>query len=195
MPKYNKPYFIKDSGVPNIHILKYKWRERKTDRVIFNRGQWVEPQDFDLIFHSATTLEKQTQYDCIPNNAAVLLVNERALKILEDICPDDFQAFPAKIVSEEDIAPAFEVNNYHLINIVKTVKTIDKPRSKLKFLDTGELYGAEKLVLFENCLGNIHLARDEELETQIIASEALKKAFTKAKIRGVKFLRDEQLYG
>jgi hypothetical protein len=192
MSKYNKPYLINKSGVPNAHYLKYKWRERKTDRFIFNYGTWVKPDDFDLIFHSSTTLEKQTQYDCIPNNAAVLLVNERALKILEDLSPNDFQSFEATIVSEEDNQPAFKVYNYRLINITKLVDAIDINKSECCRFDTGEIYGVEKLVLKENCMGNIHLARDQSLHSHILASDTLRKAFTKAKIRGVKFLRDDQ---
>ena len=192
MTKYEKPYLVEDSGVPNSHGLNYKNRERKTDRFIFFEGHWVQPKDFDLIFHSATTLEKQTQYDCIPNNAAVLLVNERALKILEDICPDDFQAFEATIISEEQIHPPFEVKDYKLINITKLVDALDVEKSECKYFTDGAVSGTNKLALKENCMGPVHLARDKTLHSHILCSEGLKKAFTKAKIRGVKFLRDDQ---
>ena len=192
MTKYEKPYLVEDSGVPNVHILNYKWRERKTDRFIFFRGEWVEPTDFELIFHSSTTLEKQTQYDCIPNNAAVLLVNERALKILEDICPGDFQAFDATIVSEDHIYPSFEVKNYKLSNIIKEAETLDEEKSSCTYFESGKISFVNKLTFKENCIKDIKLAREKKIHSFILASESLKKAFTKAKIRGVKFLRDDQ---
>lgn len=206
---YNKPYILREAGnLPYNGYALFKDEERQTDPIIFMQGHslpfdtgnsnlsaTLQPvEEYDLVYSYRYPEEKLKGYDCMPNTGYAPLVNTRVLEILQELCPHDIQAFPATIVSEVPKKFAFENHDYWVINITKTVDGIDKELSDFERLPEklGSVpIGTKKLVMreYEN---TYHIARDTILGTHILVSPTLVKAFKKAKIKGVKFLKDTE---
>lgn len=208
---YNKPYLWKqDPKVPQKCHAYYNQKERKTNRHIFTSGEYLpkpdvgqihysqNPQTYDLVFDIQAEEECVSQYDCLPNNTAVPLVSMRVLDILKSLCPNDFQFFPALIRSQENklTIPYVIENEYWVINIIGTVEAFDKELSVFDKLPEnlgGQAIGLRHMVLnSKDVLGSHLLARDKKVESQIIVSPLIKEAFKKAKIKGSRFVTDEE---
>jgi hypothetical protein len=95
----------------------------------------TDPKDYDLTFTSTTPLERLLTYDFAPSSR--LIVNDKVLQILYQCCPDDFQVFPVKIVSDPEakIQP-YECNDYVLINITRVIDCIDYKKSVCEYKKT-----------------------------------------------------------
>ena len=204
---YNKPYILRDSYSTYKHMVDYKTEERKTDPIIFMQGHALpfdtgnpnlactkdDPKGYDLVFHAEVEEAVFTKYDCLPNNKYAPLVNARVLEILQELCPHDIQAFPATIVSEVPEKFAFENHDYWVVNITKTVDGIDKELSDFDKFESGRIKDIHKLILRDvQCMGSSHIVRQHDYHVEILVSPTLVKAFKKAKIKGVKFLKDTE---
>ena len=197
---------------PDRLMLNYLWRERKTDYFIFGYGQplpWdsgnpnlvstlQDPKDYDLVLHATRPPEKWLQYGCLPNNALLPVVNTRVLSLLSQLCPHDFQAFPVVIQNENPKIPDFENHDYHLLNITQCVGAIDAERTEFSRLSDelgGNPIGIRGHLCFrEGCLGIHHLARDSTLHSHLLASPELVALFKKEKVKGVRFMKEEEYY-
>jgi len=194
-------------------MLNYRWRERSTDSLIFMQGRSLpfdtglphwrapaqDPKDYDLVLHTEASPEKWLQYDCLPNNTVgnSPVVNSRTLALLSTLCPEDFQAFPVVIKNENSKIPDFENHDYHLINITHRVRAVDSERTVFSTLSE-ELGGSPigvrgDLYLHEKCLNDHHLVRDDILDF-ILVSPELVALFKKEKIKGVRFMKEEEYY-
>jgi hypothetical protein len=206
---YTRPYFwCIPENFPNSLILNYRWRERKTNRFIFGFGQRLpwdsgnpnlsftlqDPKDYDLVLHATRPPEKWLQYGCLPNNAGSPIVNDRVLALLSVHCSNDFQAFPVVIKNENPRLPDFENHDYHLLNITHCVEAIDREKSIIKYYPNGKIDDLKVLFLKENCLGEHHLARVKDYTPKIVVSSELLKLFKKEKVKGVRFMTDEEWF-
>ena len=128
-------------------IMDYKWRERSTDSSIFMGGKHLpcadvgglkyskDPKEYDLIFASRVSPKEFTKFDCLPNNSTAPLVNQKVLNILNKLCPNDIQAFPAVIMPESGSPHSFENRDYWVINIIKLVEAINLEKSVVSFYE------------------------------------------------------------
>ena len=210
MAVYTKPYDWRiPQNFPNKAILNYKWRERKTNTLIFMQGHSLpydtgnphmritlqDPQDYDLIFHSDTAEEKLEKYDVLPNNAmGGLTVNRKVLNFFEMLCPNDFQAFPIIIRNENPKLPDFENHDYFLINITNTIDAIDQEQSIIKYDEDNEPEHISSLRLKEDCMGPHHISRIQDYHPIVLVSPTLVSLFKKEKVTGVRFLKDYESY-
>ena len=189
------------------HYMNYNWRERTTDNYIFMGGKHLpcpdvgglkyslDPKKYDLIFESECPPKEFTRFDCLPNNSTAPLINQKALNILNKLCPGDIQAFPATIIPEPGSKHGFENHDYWLINIAKTVDPIDHANTEFSYTPKslgGDIIGAKKLrFLSINFTG---IARNQLFSSIKIVSPALAQAFKEAKVTGVKFIEDKDYF-
>ena len=155
-----------------------------------------DPATYDLIFDVQVEEARIRSYDCLPNNAAGPLVNKRVLQLLQEMCPNDFQAFPAIIHSRQHkpITPYVIENEYWLINVTKLVDCINTDHSQLTFRDNGDIEDIRFIAFKESCMQNgpVLLARERRYRAHIFVSPLIKDAFKKAKIKGARFVTDEE---
>jgi hypothetical protein len=121
----------------------------------------------------------------LPNSTGLLLVNERALKALEEVAMDDFQAFPTEIKMHDGVI----IDNYKLINITKRKGVVNQNKSILgdkEWSDRDELYKYKIKYYDKNCLGETNLARLEDT-ILFVASSKVKEEVERAKLTGLEF--------
>ena len=177
----NRPYVWWNSESYPHHkgLLEYDWRRRKTDRFIFMRSQFVSEDNYDLILECGIKEDRFQEFDILPNNIGSPIINQRTIKILSQICPDDFQAFPVTIINKPKIID-YENHEYFLINITQEVDSIDREKSYLKFWEDGKrIRDIRKLFFKPGCMGAIHLAREQYFHPLELISPTLVKAFKK----------------
>ena len=208
--KYNRPYYWIKSYRANKDILLWRSAERKTNQYIFMKGHTLpydsgnprltstlqDPKDYDLIFHSASPPEMfLKRYDVLPNNASAPLVNAKVKAILEDLCPDDVQFFPATILPETDKMEPFENHDYWVVNICKIYDDINWEKSELKYdydRPKGHQISGYKRICFNDLKGQTipYLSRLIHFLPHIIIHPDLVRRFKKEKIKGAKFIKN-----
>ena len=191
------------------HYMDYNWRpmEKRTSSSIFMQGKHLpcadvggikcsqDPKEYDLIFASSVLPKEFTKFDCLPNNSTAPLVNQKVLDILNKLCSNDIQAFPATIIPDKGSRNNFENHDYWVINITKKSEAIDRDNTEFLYLSKslgGDPYGTKKLVLSEYT--EHFLSRDETLKTLKIVSPSLVQAFKKAGVTGVQFIEDKDYF-
>ena len=107
------------------------------------------------------------------------------MDVLMQLCPDQIQVFDTVVVCKDG-----ELRDYKALNILNKVDVSDPEKSIYTYFITApdKISGYDKCVFKENCMGNIHIARDEKFRPEIIISETLKNALQKAKVKGFEFL-------
>jgi hypothetical protein len=186
------------------NIMDYNWRERKTDNYIFMGGKCLpcpdvgglnyskDPKEYDLIFASRVSPKEFTKFDCLPNNSTALLVNQKVLDILNKLCTDDIQAFPATIMPDKSFTGNFKNHDYWLINITKTVDPIDHANTEFSYTPKslgGDIIGAKKIRFLDVDISGI--ARNQLFSSLKIVSASLAQAFKESKVTGVQFIEDK----
>lgn len=105
----------------------------KTDsHTFFGRGPVDLSIDYDVKFYSERLKERGLKkYDFIPNGSGSPLVSARVVEKLNELCPDEFQAIPAKIGKEDKTTGEYIPFNIecYLLNLLKYVDCVDKERS------------------------------------------------------------------
>lgn len=145
---------------------------------------------YKFIFEAEAEAARVQQYDILPNTFNSLLVNKRALNILKDFCPEDFQVLEHTLLQTKDKT----LTNYALINLRKLVKCIDFEKSWCEFWECGRVRSIKKLFFKSNCMKEVHLARLKEFHHVILFSPELVATLKKEKIKGAQFLTDQQSY-
>ncbi len=207
---YFKPYHFSPYFKAWKHIIQFKSTERKTKALIFSNGKILpfdsgnpnleytkqDPATYDLIFHAEVEPSVFCQYDNLKtmNGMGLLLVNKKIITILQEICPDDFQVFPATIISDKPKKFQFENHDYFVVNLTKTVDVVDEENSTFTCYENGNLDKIYKLTYIKNGMGNAHIARQYNYRGEILVSPELAKRFKKEKVTGVKFKTDEEAY-
>ncbi|CAM2944463.1 imm11 family protein [Legionella worsleiensis] len=179
----------KPRNCPNKLIAEYD-RALSPDRFLFRRGTFIAQDQLaqKAIFHHDMSVVKLEGFDCIPNNSASPLVNERIVDILKELCPKDIQLIDAEVHCKDGI-----LTNYKLLNITTTVVGLDHDKSVYKTDGTAISsisYGTYKM----GCMDEHHIARDEEWKGNILVTESIKSAFEQKKIKGHEFVTPEDYY-
>lgn len=191
----NKPYVWWDAGnYPDQGLLEYNWRKQKTDDLIFMRAHSVPAENYNLVLQCGIAEEKFKKFDILPNLTVAPIVNKHTVKILSQICPDNFQAFPVTIINKPTIT-TYENYDYFLLNITQEVDSIDRNKSYLKFWDDGkDIRSIRKLVFKPGSMNGVYLAREKYFHPLLLISPTLVKVFQKEKIKGGRFITDLEAY-
>ena len=139
-----------------------------------------DPETYDLIFDLNCAKEKISSTGTLENTTSVPLVREDVLAILNEICPDDFQAFPTLVRGTNPKFPPYELTNYWLINVNNLSGKVDTERTPPH----------RPHVLLPDHMNGHHLSRLADDRYKIIVSQTLYKALKKSKIRGLMFEKD-----
>lgn len=137
-----------------------------------------------------TSKQNIMQFDCLPNNSLIPLVNERVKTLLEKLAAADVQFFPAKITCTDGT-----LDGYFFLNITHLILGIDHKKSVYTKMTTVDaISGFHYLTYKPDCMGEHDLARDQEYESHLLVSEKIKNVFDREKISGVSLIRPEDCY-
>ncbi|AIF80957.1 hypothetical protein I862_01970 [endosymbiont of Acanthamoeba sp. UWC8] len=124
------------------------------------------------------------KWDFLPNSTRIPLANDKALKLLEEVAPGQFQAIPAELRMPDGSI----IKDYKLINIICPVEAIEYDKCPLKpekFRTEANKH--EEYYYKRDCLkDNIQIAV-EKTRPVFLASEKLKKAIKSNNITGMVF--------
>ncbi|WP_131777833.1 imm11 family protein [Legionella fairfieldensis] len=181
----------KPENCTNKLIAEYD-REHSPDRFLFRRAIHVESEQLDkkIIFVHEMLQEKISSYDCIPNNSASPLVNQKIVDLLLELAPADVQFFDTEVHCKNGV-----LTNYKLLNVTSTIVGIDHEKSiytKMSQIDA--IAGFRYLTYRPGSMGNHKIARDKEYLGNLLVTEEIKQAFEKEKIKGIWFARPEEWY-
>jgi len=152
-----------------------------TDRFVFREGKIIHQEVISpkIVFECA---EKHLS-DVLPNSGQLIVVSQRVLEILNEVCLQDIQVFNAKVINRGK-----RIQNYYLINVVNSVQVIDKEASEFKTIKGSDaILGFKKIVYKTEHLGSFNLVRNADYRSHILVSDYLKDKFKKEKITGVQF--------
>ena len=206
---YTKPYIFWPYYKSDRHILYFKWKEIKTNSLIFAYGQKLpfdtgkdhmaftkqDPKDYDLVFHAKVLPRIFCQYDHLRSNGpGIVLINQKIKTILMELCPDDVQFFKAVIVPFDPHKMDFENHDYWVMNITKTVDAFDAQESIFKEVYPGRITDVDKIILKEQSNEKFIIARQFNYTLTILLSSSLVTRFEKEHVTGIRFLKDYE-YG
>ena len=175
----------------NCNIGTYN-RNCSPDSYFLRTGRKLESQEFMPIptVNFEVAKNKLSKFDCLPNSSLVPLVNNRIKAIFEQLAPGEAQFFPAKLICLDG-----QLEGYHFLNITQTIIGIDHEKSIYKKMKTDDvIIGFDYLTYIPDCMGNYHLARDEEYLQHILVSDVIKSFFEKERITGVWLVRPEDYF-
>lgn len=166
-------------------------RKLSFDQYRFFRGQFVTEENPKIIIDFECLKERIEGFGSLVTSASSPIVREDVLEICADLFEGQIQTFDVELHTENGV-----LNNYKLINILNLVEGVNLEESICEyFTDKKTIRGYEYLVLKENCLGNLNIARLQETPSHIIVSEKIKERFHKHKIKGARFIEPEEYYG
>jgi hypothetical protein len=155
---------------PNALIARYG-RSNSPDRFLFRKGTQV-PESPTVHFEFSGTATELASLDCLPNDAQLPVVGQRALEVINNLAHDDFQPISAIVRTLEGTRDV----SFTLLNITRTVTAIDHERSVIDLIPgTSQILGFRKLSCRPDCMGSHALARDAEYRGNILVNEALVK--------------------
>lgn len=155
--------------------------------------------DYDLKFYSERLKGRGLKkYDFIPNGSGSPLVSKRVVEKLNELCPDEFQAIPAKIGKEDKATGEYIPFNIecYLLNLLKYVDCVDRERSTCyMFSDPpGVIRGVKKLFFLPNCIQGCMMARATQPKHLIVVSPEFAKIFAAPNYYGGFFRTPEECY-
>jgi hypothetical protein len=65
------------------------------------------------------------------------LIHKDIIDKMLEICPDDFQPVPVKVIGTTKNDENFEFNHYYTINVLNRIKAIDETRSEFRISENG----------------------------------------------------------
>ncbi|WP_028389484.1 imm11 family protein [Legionella fairfieldensis] len=181
----------KPKNCTNKLIAEYD-REHSPDRFLFLDGVRLANKKVDkkIIFVHEMLQEKISSYDCIPNNSSSPLVNQKIVDLLLELAPADVQFFDTEVHCKDGI-----LINYKLLNVTSTIVGIDREKSIYNLIAGTDAIDTFRYLTYKpGCMGAHKIARDEEYTNHLLVSEGIKIAFEKEKIKGIWFIRAEDLY-
>lgn len=170
-----EPKVLSDEDMNTIDVILGKTLLRRTPLLNINVA--------------ADVIEKK--YDCIPNNSASPLVNQKVIKTLLKVAPDDVQFFDVEIQCKDRL-----LTNYKLLNVTHKIIGIDHEKSEYKKMEGTDVMLRIKYLTYKHgCMGKYKLARDGESLGHLLVTEEIKSLFEKEKIKGCRFVTPEVYYG
>ncbi|AIF82057.1 hypothetical protein I862_07515 [endosymbiont of Acanthamoeba sp. UWC8] len=156
----------------HIHFMQGKVLDIKNN-IIFNvkNTKWAK-------------LEHILKWDFLPNSTRIPLANDKALKLLEEGAPGQFQAIPTELRMPDGSV----IKDYKLINVLNKFDSLIHEKCVLKperFRTDWDKY--EVFYHKSNCLAerNLNIAIDDSLV--FIGSNKLRKAVKEHKLTGMIF--------
>jgi len=126
-----------------------------------------------------------SRYDCLPNDVGVPLVDEAVSAVLLEICPDDVQLLPVKVVARGVVLDGFS-----FVNVLCQVDAIDPSGTEsFNVPGTDILMGFNRLAHRPGALGGRHLAREIEYPPHVLVSTHLSRRIKSlGRLPGVEFI-------
>lgn len=152
-------------------------------------GERMEDKEYNFIYGTNALQESLIKYDFLSqvDGRARFLVHKRVLDKLQEMCPDDFQAFPATIKNIKKKNPDFENHDYYVLHVIPLIDAIDKDKTMVKVIHE-ERWDIKNLIFKENCMGKHLLARVRRSVGIYIFAPKLAREFVNS--RGIEFCSD-----
>jgi hypothetical protein len=129
------------------------------------------------VFKSKTGLKKFKSLHCPPIDTMETVDELWKSIILKFVPQKRIQFFPIKLIARGEIC-----DDFMWVIPFDRVYSIDKQKSditqKRELPDRTLIYGVRTFVHLPDCLGRLHLARDEEMPTHMLVSDELKEALS-----------------
>jgi hypothetical protein len=188
-----QPFKLTVSNHPNAHTGVYLGDDNMQDKVYDFMSVHTLDLDFnyDLRFQVETTQERIKKYDCIDINTPVAyLFNQKIIDIFMEFCPNQIQVFDAIVKCKDG-----DLSGYKAINILNALDVSDPEKSEYIYFSEDlappdQVMMYKKCIFKKDCMGDLHIARDEKFRSAVIVSETLKNALQKAKVKGLDFLEE-----
>ena len=124
-------FFDEDGRVPqSFHVLYDHDKNEPIWEIHLKRGSLISERK-DIVYNMSdskwATEEFVRSWDFLPNSSGIPLANERALKVLEEVAQDEFQAIPTEI----RLPDGQIIKDYKLINVLNRLKCIIEEKSRL----------------------------------------------------------------
>ena len=146
----------------------------------------LEPREVFKFYVEKTkkaTLEFLLSWDFLPNSAGVMLVNEKAKKIVLEVAGKDCQIIPALITMYDSSI----IDNYSVVNITTRKKLLNEEKSVLLPKEEQEVWQKYKAIYYNrDCLSDSNLARSDNTVT-FLCSEKFRQAVLQAGLKGLDF--------
>jgi len=157
-------------------------RKRSPDRFEYRKGQPVEASLGTPVFVFSGCLEDLLEWDVLPNDAQLPLVNGKVAELLTREAGADVQLLAAIVEHQGGAAN----DHWKLLNITRAVQAIDHAASKYSLIDgTRQILRFDKLRYRSGALGDVKIARDAEYKSHILVSHSLADALIASKARGL----------
>jgi hypothetical protein len=153
----------------------------------FRTKAWMENK-YPLPYRCYKPKAWANQQDILSLDSFVPVVNERVLKILDEVCPNEYEAFLIDVeATDGKTTPFFIVNITHCI---KGAINLDESRYDVKKgkteKDKNSLEHVTKLTMNPNCMGDLTLARLYEKPSCLAIHPRLIDRFKSEEIVGMR---------
>lgn len=175
----------------NYPVRVYVMFDRKDSRIQDEHlwsGKKIEIQSNDVLKFYVEKTKKATldfllSWDFLPNSADVMLVNEKAKKVVLDVAGNDCQIIPALITMYDGTV----IDNYSVVNITTRKQLLNKEKSILYPEEERESWRKYQTLYYnKNCLGDSNFARSED-NVIFLCSEKFRQAVLSADLKGLSF--------
>ena len=142
-----------------------------------------------LQYISSWSKEKREKNDVMNLSLSVPFGSQKVIQILEEICPNDFEAFPVKLHTSTGVS-----DKYYLINITHVIHdAIDKENSVYTLCfnknegDENSVRFIDRLLFKEGCMGNKILGRIHEDLGYAMINKKVIDVFDAKNIKGINY--------
>lgn len=170
-------------GIPNSYPDKrigVYIKNSGTDRFEFLKG--VTLDDKNIVPPRINfSCDERHLVDVIPSSGNLIIISEKVLNLLNDMCPNDIQPFKANIFVNDK-----QIEGYYLLNIINTIEVFDNEKCEFsKYM--GAITSIKKIVYKTDNLSGHDIVRNAEFKPHVLVSDRLKSTFERKKIKGVEF--------
>ncbi|KIE05805.1 hypothetical protein NF27_CL00040 [Candidatus Jidaibacter acanthamoeba] len=186
----NRAWFLHDDRkfYQSVHVV-YDRKENTLDSLMDLLGGKVidttnlKPIVFNVMKSKKATLDYLLKWDFLHNSTRVLLANEKALKVLNEVVQGEFQALLAEVRMYDGTV----INDYYIINVIIRKDMMNKEKSILKPEEERESWDMYEKCFYDiSCLGGSEIAIDDDSKITL-GSENLRRAVREAKLTGLEF--------
>jgi hypothetical protein len=138
---------------------------------------WPNPVKPELkpIYRSKFSLKRFKKFHCPPIGLAPAIDTTWKNIILKFVPEDRVQFLPIRLIARGEVCDDFMwVIPFDHIRCIDPNKS--DVRSKIERPDITLIFSVENIVHYQNCLGGLHMVRDEQLSTHMVISDELKNA-------------------
>jgi hypothetical protein len=155
-------------------------RSSSPDRFLLKQGKPLHPVADVHVRFDAKAADLQ-ELDDLAINAMVPLVSARVAEVLVRMATEQVQLIPAKITASDG-----ELADYCIVVATKLIQGIDHDSSQYDCVPgTSSIMGFTKLRYKHGCLGDLHIARDQEYLSNLLVSDALRNELESLDPRGI----------